>query len=227
MPNDLLTYFEKRFAEKKPAPKKKSVFVTISRQTGCNATGIAIDLVKVLKAEGLRWNYINKEILENAANKLRLNPSRINYVFEADRKTHVDEVLAAFSSRYYKNDKIVRKTITGVIRHYAEAGNMIIVGRAGVATTRDMSGGLHLRFTAPYEWRFNSLKKRKEFEKYSDKEMEKFIKEHDAKKRKLIESFCGKDMSEIQFDLTINRATFSRQEIVTLITEAMKMKKMI
>ena len=32
---------------------------------------------------------------------------------------------------------------------------------------------------------------------------------------------------EIQFDLTINCATFSRQEIITLVIEAMKMKKMI
>ena len=227
MPNDLLTYFEKRFADTPQPPKKKSVFVTISRQTGCNATGIAIDLVKALKAEGAKWNYINKEILENAANKLRLNPSKINYVFEADRKTHVDEVLAAFSSRYYKNDKVVRKTITGVIRHYAGEGNMIIVGRAGVATTADMPGGLHLRFTAPYEWRFNSLKKRKEFQKFSDRELAEFIKAHDTKKRKLIESFCHKDLSEIQFDLTFNCAAFTRQQIISLIVEAMKMKKMI
>ncbi len=163
-------------------------------------------------------------MLENAANKLRLNPSKINYIFEAGKKTHVDEVLAAFSSRYYKNDKMVRKTITEVIRHYASEGNIIIVGRAGVATTRDMPGGLHLRFTAPYEWRFNSLKKRKEFQ---DKDLKSFIRMHDIKKRKLIESFCGKDLSDIQFDLTLNCATFTRQQIISFIINAMKMKNLI
>ncbi len=224
MSYDLLTYFEKRLADPKPAKKQKTAFITISRQTGCNATGIAIDLVKALKTEGHKWSYINKEVLENAANKLRLNPSKINYIFEAGKKTHVDEVLAAFSSRYYKNDKMVRKTITEVIRHYASEGNIIIVGRAGVATTRDMPGGLHLRFTAPYEWRFNSLKKRKEFQ---DKDLKSFIRMHDIKKRKLIESFCGKDLSDIQFDLTLNCATFTRQQIISFIINAMKMKNLI
>ncbi len=227
MPYDLLTYFEKRFSESKPVKKQKQAFITISRQTGCNATGIAIDLVKALKAEGVKWNYINKEILENAANKLRLNPAKINYIFEAGKKTHVDEVLAAFSSRYYKNDKMVRKTITEVIRHYVTEGNIIIVGRAGVATTSDLPGGLHLRFTAPYEWRFNSLKKRKEFQNYSDKELAAFIWEHDLKKRKLIESFCGKDLSDIYFDLTLNCASFARQQIISLIITAMKMKNLL
>ncbi len=224
MPYDLLTYFEKRLADTKPVKKQKTAFITISRQTGCNATGIVIDLVKALKAEGAKWSYINKEILENAANKLRLNPSRINYIFEAAKKTHVDEIVAAFSSRYYKNDKVVRKTITEVIRHYAAEGNIIIVGRAGVATTSDMPGGLHLRFTAPYEWRLNSLKKRKEFQ---NKDLAAFIRMHDMKKRKLIESFYGNDLSEIQFDLTLNCAAFTRNQIISLITSAMKMKNLI
>jgi cytidylate kinase len=224
MPADLLSYFEQRFEKDKIKSKKSGSFITISRQTGCNGTGVAQDLVKALKALNLSWKYINKEILEESANKLKLFPAQINYVFESKKMTHADEVLAAFSNKYYKNDKVVRKTISEVLQHYALSGNVILVGRAGVATTQKLPGGLHIRLIAPYEWRMNSLKKRKEFE---DQDVAAFIKLHDQKKKKLIEDFSKKDISEIEFDLTINCAAFNRQQVIELLISSMKMKKLI
>ena len=171
-----------------------------------------------------KWKFINKEVLEDSANKLKLEPARIKYVFESRKMTHADEVLSAFSNRYYKSDKVVRKAITEVLQHYSINGNVILVGRAGVATTNTLPGGLHLRLTAPYEWRVNALKKRKAF---ANTDVEKFIKEHDAKKRKLIKDFCGKSINDIQFDLSINCAAFTRQQLIEIIMSAMKLKKMI
>ena len=224
MPYDLLTYFDQRF-EKKARPKKKNgPFLTISRQTGCNGSGIAADLVKSLKRHDKRWKFINKEILEESASKLKMEPSRISYVFETKKRTHADDVISALSSRYYKSDKAVRKTITEVLQHYSEKGHVILVGRAGVATTSEMTGGMHIRLVAPYDWRVNSLKRRKSFE---DIPVKKFILEHDKKKKKLIEDFCGKNINEILFDLTINCAVFTRQQLIELIIEAMKMRKLI
>lgn len=224
MPYDLLTYFDQRI-EKKASPKPKSEpFLTISRQTGCNGSGIAADLIRELKKYDKGWKFINKEILEESANKLKMEPSRIRYVFETKEKTHADDVISALSSRYYKSDKAVRKTITQVLRHYSEKGKVVIVGRAGIATTNDLPGGIHIRLVAPYDWRVSSLKRRKSFE---DIPVKKFIMEHDKKKRKLIEDFCGKNINEILFDLTINCASFTRQQLIDLIIESMKMKKLI
>jgi cytidylate kinase len=224
MPYDLLTYFDHRFGKKPPPISKPGPFLTISRQTGCNGSGIAADLVKNLRTYNKEWKFINKEILEESANQLKMDPAQIRYVFETKKRTHADDVIAALSSRYYKSDKAVRKTITEVLRHYAKVGNVIMVGRAGVATTKDMPAGMHIRLIAPYEWRVNSLKRRKSFE---DVDVVKFIKEHDLKKKKLIEDFCGKSIQEIEFDLTINCACFTRQQLIDLIIQAMKMKKLV
>jgi cytidylate kinase len=225
MPNTLLNYFNQRFEKSKMAASSKSgPFITISRQTGCNGTGIAIDLVKALKERNKNWKYINKEILEESANKLKIDQSKIKYVFETKKKSHIDDVLSAFSSRYYKSDKVVRKTITELLQHYALEGNVILVGRAGIATTSNIKNGFHLRFTAPYEWRLSSLQKRKEF---ANTDVEKFIKEHDLKKLNLIQDFCGKNISEIHFDLTINCSAFTRQQMISLILQAMELKKLI
>ena len=224
MPYDLLTYFNQRFAESKPKTKGTGKFVTISRQTGCNGTGIAQDLVHALEQKGHVWKFINKEILEQSASKLKLDTSQIKYVFETRRKTHADDVISALSSRYYKSDKVVRNTITEVLQHYAKMGNVIMVGRAGVATTEELEGGLHIRLIAPYSWRYNSLMNRSGFE---NQDVGKFIEEHDKKKRKLIKDFSGKSIDEIEFDLTINTKNFTRKHVVDLIITAMRMNHII
>lgn len=224
MSQDLISYFDHRFEKTKNTKTTCGPFITFSRQTGCNGSGIAEDLVKALKQEGKKWKFINKEILEESASKLKMDPSKLKYVFESKKKTHVDDVLSALSSRYYKSDKVVRKTISDVLRHYAEQGNVILVGRAGIATTSDLKNGLHVRFVAPYEWRVDSLKQRKQFENI---DVQAFIKEHDQKKRDLIEDFCGKDIHDLHFDLTLNTRTFDRQQIVALLIDAMKMKQLI
>ena len=224
MPNDLLAYFEKRVA---PSKKEKTgifPFITISRQTGCNGNELAFQIIKKLKQKNTAWKYINKEVLEESSKKLKLNESQIKYVFDTKEKSHVDDILSAFSNRYYKSDRTVRKTITEVLRHYAQEGNMIIVGRAGVATTRDLHSGLHIRLIAPYEWRVKALKRRKVFE---DTNVAAFIRKHDTKKRKLIEDFSRKKISDIHFDLTFNCETFSKAQIVEMVVEAMELKKMI
>ena len=226
MTYDLMTYFDQRFskATKKPVKKEPGPFVTISRETGCNATAIAQDLAKALSQYGKKWQYVNKEILEESAHKLNLDEIKVEHIFEDEARTHLDEILGALSNRYYKNDKTVRKTISQVLRHFAIQGNMVIVGRAGVSTTRDIPNGLNVRLVAPYEWRVNSLKKRKAFDHVN---VEKFIKEHDEKKKRLIEQFCGKKFHEVYFDLILNRETFTSQQIIAIIIEAMKVKKMI
>ncbi len=224
MTNTLLQYFNQRFEKKIIAKSKLGPFITISRQTGCNGTGIAIDLVKALKARNKVWRFINKDILEKSANKLGIDKSKIHYVFKSQKKSHIDDVLSALSSKYYKSDRIVRKTITEVLQYFAKTGNVIIVGRAGVATTASIKNGLHLRLTAPYEWRLNSLKRRKGFENMN---VAAFIKKHDLKKTKLIEDFCEKKISDIHFDLTINCAAFTRQQIISIILKTLEMKNLI
>lgn len=224
MPKDLRTYFEKRISNSKFEKTGAGPFITISRQTGCNGNELAFQLIKALKHIKSNWQYINKEVLEESARKLKLNESQIKYVFDTQEKSHVDDILSALSHRYYKSDRVVRKTINQVLQHYAYQGNMIIVGRAGIATTQELSGGLHIRLIAPYAWRASALKRRKAFE---NKDVASFITTHDDKKRKLIENFCGKKIGDIEFDLTFNCETFSRADIVQMITEAMYMKKMI
>jgi len=117
---ELLHYFDYRFNPTQPKKAKKLPFITISRKTGCDGIRIAKLLVKEFKSLGEQWKYIDKEILNDSAKKLKLNKSQVSYIFEAELKTHADEILSALSSRYYKSDKTVRKTVADVVKHYAK-----------------------------------------------------------------------------------------------------------
>lgn len=223
MPQDLLKYFEKRLSTAKIKSSKNSGFVTISRQTGCNGSSVAIKLAKRLSKD-TEWKHINKEILNESARKLDLKTSKISHLYDADRLTHADEILTALSNKYYKSDKKLKSTISQVVKHYAEEGNIIIVGRAAVGITSKIDGGLHIRLTAPLDWRINSLKKRRGFENV---DIKKFIGEHDKKKANMIKRFCNVKLDEIPFDLVINCARFDEDKIVKIIHNAMLMKQII
>ncbi len=108
MPYDLLTYFERRVARSKKEKTGTVPFITISRQTGCNGNELAFQLIKKLRLLNADWKYTNKEVLEESAKKLKLDESKIKYVFDTEEKSHIDDILSAISNRYYKSDRAVR-----------------------------------------------------------------------------------------------------------------------
>lgn len=218
---ELLHYFDHRFNEPKKKIRNVLPFITISRETGCGASQIAKLLVKEFYRRGQGWKYIDKDILNESAERLKIDPSKIAQVFSAVQKTHADEILNALSSRYYKSDKAVRKVIADVVEHMASEGNVVIVGRGGVSITSQLKYGVHIRLTAPRKWRIEALTKRKN--KTFD-EIESSIDEGD-KMRKRMNMLFKKDMLlNNQFDIDINCAKFTKKQIVDIITNVVELK---
>lgn len=224
MSNDLLAYFEQRFINEQKLKSENGPFITISRETGCEGTGIAKELISLLKKAGYKWAFVNREVLEQAANLLKVDQSKISYVFHTAEKKHIDEILAALSNRYYKNEKIVRKTIREVVEFYARQGNVIIIGRGGAVITENFANGLHIRLTAPAEWREKVVGMKKNLH---GEELKRYVAESDGMRNLLFQKFSNKSINDFYFDLTINCARFQKQEIARLIYQVMEMKKMI
>lgn len=220
---ELLKYFDSRFNTTKPKRDRELPFVTISRETGCGAVDIAKLLIKQFKEKDQKWRYIDKDVLYDSAKKLKLNVSKINYIFEAKTRTHADEILSAFSNKYYKSDKVVRKTIADVVTHFADDGRVILVGRAGAAITEHMKNSVHIRLVAPISWRIDSLMRRNN---KSHEETKQYIEDIDNKREKLMSFFCKKNPKDMCFDLTINCAKFSKKQIVNIIINAVEQNKL-
>lgn len=221
--NDLLQNRKTKLIETGP-------YISISRDFGCMANVIAQKLSRELtkrnKAAGIQkdWKWINKLILHESAKALELSPSKIEYVFQSQRKTMMDEIVSAMSTRYYKSDKRIRKTIIEVIRSIAKTGHVIMVGRGGVAFAKDNPKSLHIKLTAPIEWRVDRIAKH--YNK-TRKEALKYILEVDEERKFLIDSFMGFDTDCSVFDLIFNRQNLKDDEIISTILNLMEKRKLI
>jgi len=224
MPSNLLSYLSQRYYRTKNKEKPTGPYLTISRETGCNATLFASKLTKQLRKQGLHWHFVNKEILEKSAERLHLDKNKLEHEFLMKSENAMDDIVKALSSRYYKTDKKIRQTIAEIIRFEARQGNTIIVGRAGAITTANTPGGLHIRLVAPLDWRIKELSKRKTF---SEKEINAFIQENDRKRNLLLTQFAqGHPISDF-FDLVINVSKFNQQEMISMVLNTMNLKGLI
>ena len=223
-------YFSDIINDQKTKIKKPGPYISISRDFGCMANIIARQLSRELtkrnKAAGINkeWKWINKTILEESAKALDLSPSKIEYVFLSQKKTVMDEIIGAMSQRYYKSDKKIRKTIVEVIRNIAKTGDVIIVGRGGVAFATDNPKSLHIKLTAPIEWRTERISH--SYHKTKSEAL-KYILETDKERKFLIDTFMGFDTDTSIFDITFNRKTLKESEIIASIINLLEMKKLV
>jgi cytidylate kinase len=226
MSTELLRYFEQRFYQERHMHKSASLpFVTLSRETGCNSIAIAKKLIfKLNTTTSHRWKLVSKEELGSAAEKLHLDPRKLDAVFSDGKRSQMDEILQAFSEKYYKSDKTIRKTIREIIRDIASDGYAVVVGRAGVAITHDMPAGLHCRLHAPFDWRVKNIATQMNMDEKSSLE---YVRDTDEKRAKLIYDFSGKLFTAINFDISLNNFTLNDDTIADLLFDLMRIKNMV
>lgn len=204
--------------------------ITVSREMGCSGTQVTQMLVNELNYRyefkgGDPWRWIGKEEIQNAAaHALNLPPEEISYVMEAQKKTMMDDILHSFSNKYYKSDRIIRKTVKDVIRSIACNGRVVILGRGGVAITRDIPRSLHINLEAPLEWRTLRIAEKMQIDV---KEAEEFVLSIDKKREEFRDYFGGKNTDYTRFDISFNSMTLTVREIVDVIIKTMEIRKFI
>jgi cytidylate kinase len=234
MSNILLDYMKNRFKFESVSPEKnQSKFgpvVTFSREYGCPAKRLAGMLTSALNRIELenfskyRWQWIGKEILEESAKELNLKPTMIQEVANKEYNGVVDDIVKSLSHRYYPGDIKIKKTIGEVIRSFAEHGHVIIVGRGGVSITQDIQRSLHIRLTAPLEWRVNDVSKK---QMISLTEAKKKILHIDAQRELIREFFVGKKVDNHEFDVIFNYMTLDEDDIIAAIIRLMESKDLV
>jgi len=229
--NLLLNYMVNRFKieedklKEEVNIKKHSPFITISRQFGCPSGEIAKLLHKKLNEHHKKWSIINKEILEQSAKELEIHPKKLNYIFNAEKRNSIDEILMAMSTKKYKSDKAIRKIIKDIVISIALAGHKIIIGRGGVSILNDFPNSLHIRLFAPLEWRLEQIEKKHTFQN-RDKAIS-FINEMDKQRINLIKQFYPKEFGFDIFDLQYNCSRISSEEITHQIYQLLLRRELL
>ena len=133
-------------------------------------------------------------------------------------------MIMAFSGGFV-SDLRVKKAIRDVVLSMCKEGYLILVGRGGVSIAHNIVDSLHIRLIAPFYWRVENVMKKKEMNMET---AEKYVVDTDEKRFNLIQSFMDKKPLNIDylFDASINRNSFSIEEIAELIL-SMYEKKVI
>jgi cytidylate kinase len=212
-------YFDGRYRESimsKPSYEDGPV-ITLSRLTGCDAVQVAALLVEDLnkRFETNKWKWVDKDIIYAIAKELNTGTERVETFYKGIELSNISEMIMAFSGNFV-SDLRVKKAIREVVISMCKEGHIILVGRGGVSIAHGIMDSLHIRLIAPFYWRVQNIMKKKGM---TLEHAEQYCIETDEKRFNLILDFLDKKPLNIDylFDATINRSSFSIQELSWLI----------
>ena len=225
-----MKYFDARI-KNETEHKEPGPVITISTEYGCPSKILAEILVEKLRWADQetadhpgRWKWISRELLEESAKDLKVDPRHINHIFDYQDRSIVDDILASTrKDGSYKSDHAIKKSVGKVIRTIGERGHIVIVGRAGVVMNRDIKKSLHVRLMAPLEWRINRIMQTQNLPR--DKALE-LITEKDANRKKFLEYYLGQKFLIQIFDMVYNCGYLTMEEIADSIVFSAGQRKM-
>jgi cytidylate kinase len=212
-------YFDGRYRESilKKAPAEDGPVITLSRLTGCDARQVAAILADKLnnRFNTTKWKWVDKDIIYAIAEELNTDTQRVENFYKGIELSNISEMIMAFSGGFI-TDLRVKKAIRDVVLSMCKEGYIILVGRGGVSIAHEIADALHIRLIAPFYWRVGNVMKKKSM---SIETAETFVVDTDEKRFNLIHTFLDKKPLNIDylFDATINRNSFSLEEIADLI----------
>ncbi len=207
--------------------------VTISRQTGCSARRIAIKLSKILTGYSYmsdtktdkEWLWADKETFRQTIREVEeeLTARNINNPEMLDRLQMISKAFTKekFEGEIDENALIILKD---VLVKLAIQGRYNILGRGATNLLADLPNKLSIRLEAPLEWRINRVAQMKNL---SHLEAEEYILKSDEKRNKFTESVIGRRYDNTDFDIIFNYASLSDDQIVEVIVNILKSKKII
>jgi len=226
MAEKFFKYFDERYRGDVLGDKSEKFgpIITISRLTGCDAVAVSKCLVKSLNQKGntTKWRWIDKEILLNTARELDTGTHNVESYIKRHQLSSFSEMLMAISGKHISDDR-VRKTIKEVVLTICKEGYVVLVGRGGVALTGSVRRALHVRLVAPFYWRVENIVKKRNLDIEA---AEEFVVDTDEKRHNLIISFLDKKPITLDylFDVTLNRSSYSVEQIAETICVLYKKK---
>ncbi|TAL35274.1 MAG: cytidylate kinase-like family protein [Spirochaetes bacterium] len=213
------------YAAEKPFPSF-GPFVTISREYGCGGFETALRLADVLNAEYSPeppWLPYHRGLLEKVIHDMGLS-AQLAETLTATARDQMTNLLQTTFSKFPPQVAVHRK-LAETVRTLATHGNVIIVGRAGKAITREMEKGYHVRIVAPLEWRADRIAS---ILGMGRREAEKIIAEKSKLREDYLRAFVKFDSADPHhYHLLVNNAFHGTDDIVRLVIQGMRLKGLL
>ena len=172
-------------------------------------------LKKMLEQKtGQTWVVVDKDLLEKFARNQNLPEDFLARLGE--KNLFLDEMLATFSPRW-KSDKEYFSLLCQHIVALADAGNVILLGRASAYITHSMKNCRHFRLFASPELKNRNI--RRHFNISAD-EAEDLIAKEQKQRDRFIRDFLDQDANDLSvYNLIINSDRNTPEKIAHTIAE--------
>ncbi|GAM11608.1 cytidylate kinase [Geobacter sp. OR-1] len=180
--------------------------ITISREMGTGALGIARDVAKKL-----RYTLVDGAKISELGSK---------YGLTSDILERVDEKPPVYITAEDRHQAAYLNSIELIILDLARKGNVIIYGRGGQDLLKGMDNVLRIRFVAPFEERVEMLAERE----WMDPDLARhLIRKSDHQRGGFIHFYFNRDWQDpLGYDLIYNTTKLTAPSIVDSIVAAAK-----
>lgn len=199
----------------------KPTIITISRQFGSGGRSVAKDL-----AQRLGWDYYDKELVKQVAEKTGFDPnfveehgefaassSILSYAFPVQGSPNIMNGMSASDFLWCMQ--------RDVILQLAQKGNCVIVGRCADYILREREDASHFFIYAPLEFRAERILTR-----YGNSEdsPQQRLKSKDKKRRMNYKHYTDRAWGAAEnYDMTINSAKFGVERCADIILNALEL----
>jgi len=225
---NLKTYLEER--ERMLNSQSVGPVITISRDYGCDEESVVkllISKLNHLNGIGLKshpWRYIDKEILDESARDLGIKAYDVDHRVIAHHSEVISELLSSFTHHYRLPDKKIIEKVKEIITTYARKGNVVIVGRGGVGVTKSMENSLHIKLTAPLEFRAEVVS---DFKGVSIAEAKELIHRVDKDRKAWAEHVVDQKITTDIYDMIFNMESTGVEEITDMIVMLLQKRELV
>src|SRR5215475_12339023 len=134
---------------------RQTKVVTLSRQAGCGAAAVALNLAKHLQARTPDheppWTVFDRNLVERVLEEHHL-PQRLAKFMPESWTSEIADTLDELFGLHPPSWILVRQTAETILR-LAMLGNVIIIGRGANIVTARLAAAFHVRLVAPLERR--------------------------------------------------------------------------
>ncbi len=185
--------------------------ITISREFGSGGGEIGQKV-----AERLGYEYYDKDIILQAAQKANLDPYNVEDIDEKvlSRFGFTQSLFDLYNS---PPDERLFKAEKSVIRKMGEHGKCVIVGRNANSILQEFDDSLHVFIHADKYWRIMRMKREKMAD-YSEEKISQHMRDVDKARRKYCAYYTDTEFGAAEFyDLCLSSSTLGIETCVDVI----------
>ncbi len=194
--------------------------ITISRQTGAGAHVVAEELVARLGRQASRgspaWTVFDRNLVDEVL-KHHDMPARLAEYMPEDRVSRVADAIEELFGLRPSSWTLVRRTAE-TIRHLAEIGNVILIGRAANLITAELAWALHVRLVGSMEKRVAYIQEHLHLD---PRAADEYVRRNDLGRKRYVKEYYGKDIDDpLLYDLVVNTDRVSYADAARVIADA-------